>query len=245
MRMAGNQNKDLYQILDVAQGKAATPDEIKKAFRVAVMKHHPDRHGGSEEAKQKFQEINEANRVLSDEKLRSVYDRGGYQAVQDFEAGGSAPGSTMHAPSEAATGERIRKRYSEQQVWDFFANDGKPQTDAQRRPATPPAASETTTTSRPPADRSEAIRRRQEQMARATGGNVGTPVSTPSVDTRVLTRAFDAAGQKAAEAAADLRRAPDSPEAMTDEARAALDGAHNKARQLLSEIEGWKSKFKR
>lgn len=58
-----------YQTLGVA--KTATPDEIKKAYRKLASKHHPDKEGGS---KEKFQEIEEAYRVLSDAKSRSEYD---------------------------------------------------------------------------------------------------------------------------------------------------------------------------
>lgn len=245
MHMAAQQDKNLYEILGVTQGKAATADEIKKAFRIAVMKHHPDRHNNSPEATRKFQEINEANSILSDEKLRPIYDRGGYQAVQDFKAGGSAPGSTPHDPSNQASDARRRKRYSEQQVWDFFSNDGKTPTDTPK-PAATTVESPAASTPRPTVDRSEAIRRRQEQMARATGGHPGGTAPQPArVDTRALARAFGEAGQKAAEAAADLRRAPSTPEVMTEEARIAMDSAQIKAQQLLSEIQSWKTKFKR
>lgn len=60
--------KNYYEVLWV--GESATTDEIKKAFRKLAIKHHPDR-GGS---KEKFQEINEAYTVLSDEKKRQQYD---------------------------------------------------------------------------------------------------------------------------------------------------------------------------
>ncbi|GHW02259.1 chaperone protein DnaJ [candidate division SR1 bacterium] len=67
--------KDYYSLLGVSE--SATTDEIKKAFRKQAVKHHPDR-GGS---KEKFQEINEAHTVLSDEKKRQQYDmyrKGGF-----------------------------------------------------------------------------------------------------------------------------------------------------------------------
>ena len=69
--------KDYYAILGVSE--SATTDEIKKAFRKLAVKHHPDR-GGS---KEKFQEINEAHTVLSDEKKRQQYDlyrKGGFSS---------------------------------------------------------------------------------------------------------------------------------------------------------------------
>ena len=60
--------KNYYDILWVSE--TASTDEIKKAFRKLAIKHHPDRWG----SKEKFQEINEAYQVLSDEKKRWQYD---------------------------------------------------------------------------------------------------------------------------------------------------------------------------
>jgi len=64
--------KDYYQILGVT--KAATDDEIKKAYRKLAHKYHPDKSGGDET---KFKELNEAYQVLSDKAKRSNYDRFG------------------------------------------------------------------------------------------------------------------------------------------------------------------------
>ena len=47
--------RDYYEVLGVTKGASA--DELKKAFRRAAVKHHPDKEGGNEE---KFKEINEA-----------------------------------------------------------------------------------------------------------------------------------------------------------------------------------------
>lgn len=60
--------KDYYKVLGVAE--TASDEEIKKAFRKAAMKHHPDKWGDSE----KFKELNEANMVLGDKQKRSQYD---------------------------------------------------------------------------------------------------------------------------------------------------------------------------
>ena len=60
--------KNYYDVLWVSE--SATTDEIKKAFRKLAIKHHPDRWW----SKEKFQEINEAYWVLSDEKKRGQYD---------------------------------------------------------------------------------------------------------------------------------------------------------------------------
>lgn len=60
--------KDLYSTLGV--GRGATADEIKRAYRRLASQHHPDK-GGS---KDRFQEIQEAYRVLSDPTTRQEYD---------------------------------------------------------------------------------------------------------------------------------------------------------------------------
>jgi molecular chaperone DnaJ len=75
--------KDYYNILGVA--KAATEDEIKKAYRKLAHQYHPDKPGGDEK---KFKEINEAYQVLSDKTKRTQYDRFG---TADFGAGAGGP----------------------------------------------------------------------------------------------------------------------------------------------------------
>ena len=64
--------KNFYEILGV--DKKASQDEIKSAYRKLAMKYHPDRNKGSEEAAEKFKEINEANETLSDPQKRAAYD---------------------------------------------------------------------------------------------------------------------------------------------------------------------------
>jgi molecular chaperone DnaJ len=78
--MATTQNKDYYGTLGVK--KTATKEEIRKAFRKAARRYHPDVNPGDKRAEEKFKEISEANDVLSDEKKRSVYDQVGFYSDQ-------------------------------------------------------------------------------------------------------------------------------------------------------------------
>jgi len=66
---------DYYKVLGVA--KTATKKEIKKAYRKLARKYHPDVNPNDDAAKKKFQEINEANEVLSDAENRKKYDKYG------------------------------------------------------------------------------------------------------------------------------------------------------------------------
>ena len=66
---------DYYKILGV--GKNASVDDIKKAYRKLARKLHPDLNPNDKESHRKFQELNEANEVLSDPEKRAKYDKYG------------------------------------------------------------------------------------------------------------------------------------------------------------------------
>lgn len=66
---------DYYKVLEL--DKSASAEDIKKAYRKLARKHHPDLNPNDEAAKKKFQQINEANEVLSDPEKRKKYDQYG------------------------------------------------------------------------------------------------------------------------------------------------------------------------
>jgi curved DNA-binding protein len=76
---------DYYKTLGL--DKNATQDDIKKAYRKLARKHHPDLNPNDKEAHKKFQQINEANEVLSDPEKRKKYDQYGkdWQHADQFE----------------------------------------------------------------------------------------------------------------------------------------------------------------
>ena len=76
---------DYYKILGV--DKSASEDDIKKAYRKLARKLHPDLNPNDKEAHQKFQQVNEANEVLSDPEKRKKYDQYGkdWQHADQFE----------------------------------------------------------------------------------------------------------------------------------------------------------------
>ncbi len=76
---------DYYKVLGV--DKTATEDDIKKAYRKLARKLHPDVNPNDAEASKKFQQLNEANEVLSDPEKRKKYDKYGkdWQHSEQFE----------------------------------------------------------------------------------------------------------------------------------------------------------------
>src|SRR6266542_2164684 len=68
----GVEYKDYYKILGV--DRAASDDEIRKAFRKLARQYHPDVAKNKAQAEEKFKEINEAYEVLGDAEKRKKYD---------------------------------------------------------------------------------------------------------------------------------------------------------------------------
>ncbi|SEA27118.1 curved DNA-binding protein [Desulfuromusa kysingii] len=78
--------KDYYKILGV--DRKSSTQEIKKAYRKLARKYHPDVTSDDNVAAGKFQDLNEANEVLSDPEKRKEYDRLGSQWQQYQHSGG-------------------------------------------------------------------------------------------------------------------------------------------------------------
>ncbi|HVW63350.1 MAG TPA: J domain-containing protein [Puia sp.] len=95
---------DYYKVLGV--NKNATQDEIRAAYRKLARKHHPDLNPNDKEANKKFQQINEANEVLSDPDKRKKYDQYGkdWQHAETFEKAKQSSGSRSRRSQGAYSG---------------------------------------------------------------------------------------------------------------------------------------------
>jgi molecular chaperone DnaJ len=72
--------RDYYEVLGVS--KDAASDDIRKAYKAAALKYHPDRNPGDKDAETSFKEATEAYSVLSDGDKRQTYDRFGHAGLE-------------------------------------------------------------------------------------------------------------------------------------------------------------------
>lgn len=112
---------DYYKILEVS--REATTAEIKKAYRRLARKYHPDLNPNDKSAKSRFQQINEANEVLSDPEKRKKYDQYGPEWKHAEEYGRSGPERPAGRPSgTAANGQWYTDASGDQDFSDFFTS---------------------------------------------------------------------------------------------------------------------------
>ena len=109
---------DFYSVLGVQ--RAASDDEIKKAYRKLAMRYHPDRNNGSREAEEKFKEITEAYDVLRDPNKRAAYDRYGEAGLR----GGAGGAGFHHVDLSEALGIFMRDFGAFSGLGDLFGAPG-------------------------------------------------------------------------------------------------------------------------
>ncbi len=103
--------RDYYEVLGIS--KSASADEIKKAYRKAAVKYHPDKDGGDET---KFKEAGEAYDVLKDGQKRQRYDQFGHAGVGGSNGGGAGGGN----PFEGFGGQGAHFDFGDGGLGDIF-----------------------------------------------------------------------------------------------------------------------------
>jgi curved DNA-binding protein len=106
---------DYYKILGI--GNTATPKEIKAAYRKLARKFHPDLNPNDKDANKNFQQINEANEVLSDPEKRKKYDQYGkdWKHADEFEKANQQQQQYANQGGSRNSGEHSDSDFS-----DFF-----------------------------------------------------------------------------------------------------------------------------
>ena len=84
--------RDYYEVLGVT--RAASADEVKRAYRQLARKYHPDVNK-EPDAENRFKEVTEAYEVLSDERKRQMYDQFGHPGMA---AGAGGMGGSQGFP---------------------------------------------------------------------------------------------------------------------------------------------------
>jgi len=82
--------RDYYEVLGIS--KNCSEAELKKAYRRAAQKHHPDRNQDNKDAEEKFKECKEAYEILNDSQKRAAYDQFGHAGVDSSMGGGRGRG---------------------------------------------------------------------------------------------------------------------------------------------------------
>ncbi len=108
---------DYYKILGI--NKNASAEEIKKTYRKLARKLHPDLNPNDKDAHVKFQQINEANEVLSDPEKRKKYDQYGehWEHGEEYEQARR----TQSRPGNPG-GQTFSGDFDESDFSDFFAS---------------------------------------------------------------------------------------------------------------------------
>jgi curved DNA-binding protein len=106
---------DYYKILGI--DKNASQQDIKNGFRKLARKYHPDLNPNDKDAKKNFQQINEANEVLSDPVKRKKYDQYGkdWQHAEEFEKAKQSQGHSSYSGGSGYSGPQTDGDFS-----DFF-----------------------------------------------------------------------------------------------------------------------------
>lgn len=110
---------DYYKVLGV--DKTATTEQIKAAYRKLARKLHPDLNPDDKEANKKFQQLNEANEVLSDPEKRKKYDKYGkdWEQGEEYEKYAQAQGQK---PPSSGGYDFTGAGFDDEHFSDFFGS---------------------------------------------------------------------------------------------------------------------------
>jgi curved DNA-binding protein len=118
---------DYYKVLGI--DRKASQNEIKSAYRKLARKFHPDLNPNNKDAKKNFQQINEANEVLSDPEKRKKYDQYGeeWKHADDYKKTGNYQEQSSNAGWSRSSGSQDDGEFSDffESLFGGFGRTGK------------------------------------------------------------------------------------------------------------------------
>lgn len=104
-------DRDHYSVLGVK--RSASQEEIKRAYRKAVFRYHPDRNPGDDEAAGKFKQVLDAYEVLSDVRRRASYDQIAPDTQAEREAEEERPQQDPQFGSDSGNGFHFTQEFNQ------------------------------------------------------------------------------------------------------------------------------------
>jgi len=111
--------RDYYEVLGIS--RSASQEEIKRAYRKLALRYHPDKNpDNSKEAEEKFKEVSEAYKVLSDPEKRQIYDQYGHAGLEAEVGAGAGFGGFEFDPFKIFEEVFSRGSFGGDPFGDFF-----------------------------------------------------------------------------------------------------------------------------
>ena len=111
--------KDYYEVLGISRDGSA--EEVKRAYRKLALRYHPDKNpDNSKEAEERFKEVSEAYKVLSDPDKRQIYDQYGHAGLEAEIGAGAGFGGFEFDPFKIFEEVFGRESFGENLFGDFF-----------------------------------------------------------------------------------------------------------------------------
>lgn len=118
--------KNYYKVLEI--NESAQEGQIKRQYKLLILKHHPDKNGGSKKSEETFKEIQEAYTVLSNIESRRLYDA----QLKKYREAANRPAQSQKAKNQSPPPQPEIKVNFEELLIDIMFERKRKTTDGQK-----------------------------------------------------------------------------------------------------------------